>query len=135
MLLAPLQLANVLAVCLLWGCTNPFLRRGSMDDATKTTTTTTTTTTSTTTCHWFLSLWSKWQFILPFVLNQAGSAFYAVLLGQIDLTLALPLCNSLAFVVTAIVGSLLGEKVESPGLLFLGATFVLSGVYVCVQSQ
>ena len=107
-----------------------------MDDATKTTTTTTTTaTTSATTCHWFLSLWSKWQFILPFVLNQAGSACYAVLLGQIDLTLALPLCNSLAFVVTAIVGSLLGEKVESPGLLFLGATFVLSGVYVCVQSQ
>ena len=123
MLLAPLQIANVLAVCLLWGCTNPFLRRGSMDDdATKTTATTTGTTTSTTACQWFLSLWSKWQFILPFVLNQAGSACYAVLLGQIDLTLALPLCNSLAFVVTAIVGSLLGEKVELPGRLFLGAT-------------
>ena len=59
----------------------------------------------------------------------------AILLGQIDLTLALPLCNSLAFVLTAITGYFLGEKVKSPWLLCLGTLMVLSGTALCTVSQ
>ena len=140
-MLTPIQIVNVAAVCILWGCTNPFLRRGSMETSTTTTTTTTTTkndnvsSSPTSICRWFLSLWSKWQFLLPFALNQAGSACYAVLLGQIDLMLALPLCNSLAFVLTALTGYLLGEKISSPWLLSLGTILVLSGTAICAMSQ
>ena len=136
MILTPLQILNVIAVCVLWGTTNPFLRRGSMDnESTATASPTTTPTTTKTVCEWFLSLWSRWQFILPFILNQAGSALYAVLLGQIDLTLALPLCNSLAFVLTALTGYLLGEHVQSPWLLCLGTMCVLTGTYICTVSN
>jgi hypothetical protein len=130
MILTPIQVANVVTVCVLWGCTNPFLRRGSMENDNSQDKSE-----KMTTCQWFISLWSSWQFILPFLLNQAGSAFYAILLGQMDLTLALPLCNSLAFVLTAVTGYFLGEKVESPLILCLGTACVLSGTALCVWSQ
>ena len=134
-MLTSFQMLNVAAVCILWGCTNPFLRRGSLSNNDATKKDSTSISTKSAILKWFLSLWTNWQFMLPFVLNQIGSACYAVLLGQIDLTLALPLCNSLAFVLTAITGYFLGEKVKSPWLLCLGTLLVLSGTALCTVSH
>lgn len=43
-------------------------------------------------------------------LNQLGSIVYIFALQNIDLTIAVPVANSLTFVFTAISGWILGEK-------------------------
>lgn len=47
------------------------------------------------------------------VINQLGSVLYFVALQHVDLTLSVPLANSLTFVFTAISGSYLEEKLPS----------------------
>lgn len=43
-------------------------------------------------------------------LNQFGSIVYVIALQNIDLTISVPVANSLTFVFTAISGWILGEK-------------------------
>ena len=102
-----INIGMVVAVSMLWGCTNPLLRKGGVSHTS----------------------------IIPFVLNQIGSAVYAMLLGRLDLSLALPLCNALAFVLTAATGYFLGEKIASPMFLCIGSLFVLAGAALCTVSS
>lgn len=48
--------------------------------------------------------------MIPFIVNQLGSVMYFIALQNIDISLALPVANSLTFVFTAIVGWILGEE-------------------------
>jgi len=50
------------------------------------------------------------QYILPFILNQCGSVLYFLTLQNTDISLAVPVSNSLTFVFTAIMGWFLGEE-------------------------
>lgn len=50
------------------------------------------------------------QYIVPFLFNQCGSVLYFLTLHSIDLSLAVPVSNSLTFVFTAITGWFLGEE-------------------------
>lgn len=50
------------------------------------------------------------QYIVPFLVNQCGSLLYVFALGTTDLSLAVPVTNSLTFVFTAITGWLKGEE-------------------------
>lgn len=50
------------------------------------------------------------QYILPFLLNQCGSVLYFLTLQNTDISLAVPVSNSLTFVFTAITGWFLGEE-------------------------
>ena len=140
--------AAVLLVSMLWGCTNPFLRRGSIEELPRggsrgEASPGVETGRKRGPCGfklpaavaWFFGLWSRWQFFLPFAVNQAGSALYAVLLGEMELSLALPLVNSLTFVFTAVTGYLLGERVESIVKLTLGILLVLAGTALCTLAQ
>ncbi|PRD24710.1 UNVERIFIED_CONTAM: transmembrane protein [Trichonephila clavipes] len=71
------------------------------------------------------------QYIFPFLINQSGSALYTLALGSADLSLAVPLTNSLTFIFVSISGRLLGEK-EEKSASYLGMTFVAAGVTLCV---
>ncbi|XP_038940883.1 transmembrane protein 234-like [Rattus norvegicus] len=51
------------------------------------------------------------EYLMPFLLNQSGSLLYYFPLASTDLTLAVPICNSLAIVFTLIVGKVLGEDI------------------------
>lgn len=111
-----------LAVGSLWGCTNPFLRRAG-GDSLKTCTTTQSSTEnqsprkcSLSKLRWVenfirqtCALFVNWQFLLPFCLNQLGSALFVVALGIADLSVVVVLCNGLTFVFTAATSYLLGE--------------------------
>ncbi|KAF4802674.1 Transmembrane protein [Turdus rufiventris] len=57
----------------------------------------------------FLSLNRK--YLVPFLLNQAGSLLFYLTLASTELSLAVPLCNSLALVVTLVTGKILGEDI------------------------
>jgi drug/metabolite transporter (DMT)-like permease len=121
--LTALQCVNVLCVCLLWGCTNPLLRKTSSEGP------------AARDVGWARWAWARKAFLCVFALNQLGSALYAYLLGSLELSLAVPLCNSLTFVVTAVAGYALGENVQHPRMLVAGAVFVVLGTAICMVSS
>ncbi|XP_014286627.1 transmembrane protein 234 isoform X2 [Halyomorpha halys] len=91
-----------------WGVTNPFLKRGTAG------------VTNINEDNKFLKilkeilfLGTNWKYMTPFLINQCGSILYYFSLKDSDLTLAVPICNSLAFVWTAVVGWCLGEEIPN----------------------
>lgn len=116
-------------VAIIWGATNPLIKRGSAGiENIK--------------CSnrvlQFLAelkfLACKWQHIVPFLLNQSGSVLYYYTIGQADISLAVPITNSLTLVVTMATGRLLGERVKSQWT-YIGVAMVTSGVALCVFSK
>uniref|UniRef100_A0A8B9YYA7 Transmembrane protein 234 n=1 Tax=Buteo japonicus TaxID=224669 RepID=A0A8B9YYA7_9AVES len=81
---------------------------------------------------------SQWEtYMVPFLLNQGGSLLFYLTLASADLSLAVPLCNSLALIVTLVTGRLLGEDIGGknvnthPSFLPLHPTMTLT----CSESQ
>ena len=89
---------------------------------------------------WFT--FTNWRFLVPFAINQCGSALYVHLLGDAELATAVPVCNALTFVFTALTARALGEDADSgsggrrmstPRLL-AGVGLVVLGTCLCVRS-
>ncbi|KAI9905563.1 hypothetical protein PsorP6_014062 [Peronosclerospora sorghi] len=107
---------SFLLVGALWGCTNPLIKRGSHDDVMHSR--------NDNSIREFakqlVGLLKNWRvrdinnFVLPFALNQSGSVVYVYLLGSAEISNAVPICNSLTFVFTALTSRLLGEKPKRP---------------------
>lgn len=71
----------------------------------------------------------NWKYSVPFVLNQLGSLLYYWTLSTANLSIAVPLTNSLTLVIATVIGKALGEP--TGGLyLYLGVVLILSGVLV-----
>ena len=70
---------------------------------------------------------SNWQYALTFVTNQLGSVSFLWTLNQTSLSFAVPVTNSLKFLITLIVGQLLGESKLSQKSIF-GLILVFCGV-------
>uniref|UniRef100_A0A8C0ELK1 Transmembrane protein 234 n=1 Tax=Bubo bubo TaxID=30461 RepID=A0A8C0ELK1_BUBBB len=64
--------------------------------------------------------------MVPFLLNQGGSLLFYLTLASADLSLAVPLCNSLALIVTLVTGSILGEDFGGKSKLHLKHFLTLS---------
>lgn len=124
--MTPIQFFGTILVAFLWGGTNPFLRQGSKPVATMESEKP-----AASILGWFFGLWTRRQFLIPFVLNQSGSIVYAGMLSTADLTVVVPVCNSLTFVITAVTSYLLGEPVASAPLLVLGSVLVTTGTFLC----
>ncbi|XP_053967360.1 transmembrane protein 234 homolog [Anastrepha ludens] len=114
---------SLLGVGLLWGATNPFIRLGSagIDNVD-------------TGSRW-LNLWQELRMIgtrlhywIPFLLNQLGSVLYVWTLQHINITIAVPVANSLGFAFTALTGYLLGEKLP-------GKSVMIGTLSVCFGSS
>lgn len=117
-----------LLVSLLWGATNPFLKRGSAGiEEVK---------------HpnkvlrfllemKFLAL--NWRYMLPFTVNQLGAVLYYTTIGRAEITLAVPITNSLTFLFTTLFGRLLGEEISK--WTVVGVVLVTTGVVLCVTSK
>lgn len=127
-----LELSGILwlaAVAILWGFSTPLLRHGSkgLEEIS-----------GRTVFHkWFNEvrfLAQKPRFVIPFLMNQSGSAIYALSLGSNDLSLAVPLANSMTFVCTTLAGALCGEKVHD-GLTYVGIAMVTLGVMICITDK
>lgn len=74
------------------------------------------------------------EYLMPFLLNQSGSLLYYLTLASTDLTLAVPICNSLAIVFTLIVGKLLGEDVGGKREV-AGMVLTVTGITLCITSS
>ncbi|XP_015434307.1 PREDICTED: transmembrane protein 234 homolog [Dufourea novaeangliae] len=112
-------------VALLWGVTNPFIKKGAQGlENVKA---------SSKFGQFYKELTfllTNLKYIIPFIINQGGSVIYFVMLGGTDISLAVPVTNSLTFVVTAITGWMLGEE-KIHRSTYIGMTLVLSGTILC----
>ena len=120
---------SFIVVGLLWGVTNPFLRRGMIVNAKNEED-------PQEPSSWFKSLSSYLNFSVwfPYIVNQSGSLVYYRLLGKTDLSLAVPVCNALALAFGSITAWFLGEKVNKPYHALLGGVLVSFGVILCAIS-
>ncbi|XP_006158178.1 transmembrane protein 234 [Tupaia chinensis] len=74
------------------------------------------------------------QYLVPFLLNQCGSLLFYLTLASTDLTLAVPICNSLAIVFTLIVGKALGEDVGGKRAV-AGLALTVTAITLCITSS
>mmetsp|Transcript_1573 Transcript_1573/g.3342 ORF Transcript_1573/g.3342 Transcript_1573/m.3342 type:complete len:131 (+) Transcript_1573:90-482(+) len=123
------QALSFLLVGAFWGCTNPFLKQGSEGvDKVKP---------SSAYPQWLselIFLFSRWQYLVPFLINQCGSLVYYLTLGDADISLAVPIANSTTFLWTALTQAALGEEAGNRWTL-LGSALVVVGVGLCVYSK
>ncbi|XP_074548171.1 transmembrane protein 234 [Halichoeres trimaculatus] len=123
------ELLSLLLVSALWGCTNPFLKRGTegIENVTKT--------------NRVSQLLAEAKFLLlnirylvPFLLNQSGSLVYYYTLSTTELSFAVPVANSLTFIFTLLTGKLLGEEFGGKQAV-VGMFLTMAGITLCVISS
>lgn len=133
-MLSTAEIASLLLVGVLWGCTNPLLRQGSISTEVETDKTQ-----SEGTRFSLIQQLSKFRYIqvwLPYVLNQMGSLLFYFTLSRNDLSLTVPIANSLALVFSIVTSTcLLHEPVQRPFYTAIGATCVMVGVAICVSAS
>uniref|UniRef100_A0A8B9T2U2 Transmembrane protein 234 n=1 Tax=Anas platyrhynchos TaxID=8839 RepID=A0A8B9T2U2_ANAPL len=74
------------------------------------------------------------EYMVPFLLNQCGSLLFYLTLASADLSLAVPLCNSLALIFTLVTGRMLGEDIGGKRAM-AGMVLTLLGVVLCVAGS
>ncbi|GMT28101.1 hypothetical protein PFISCL1PPCAC_19398 [Pristionchus fissidentatus] len=110
-------LLSISVVAVLWGATNPFLRRGvrSSNEAPPFLDPNT---------HFLLqplvrllNLILNWKVFLPLAINQSASVLFVAVTASYPISLVVPVVNSLQLIVTTVVGAMLGEKLTPKSLL------------------
>ncbi|XP_043998025.1 transmembrane protein 234 isoform X1 [Gambusia affinis] len=123
------EVLSLVLVSLLWGCTNPFLKKGSegIENVTET--------------NRVFQLLAEIKFLIlninylvPFLINQSGSLVYFYILSTTDLSLAVPVANSLTFLCTLLTGKLLGEEFGGKRAI-VGMFLTMTGVTLCIVSS
>lgn len=113
----------------LWGATNPLIKRGSVGiDAIVADNKFT---------RILLELKfmvTRWQYILPFLLNQCGSVLYVFALQTSELSVAVPIANSCSFLFTAVAALCLGEKAPRFNGL-IGMALIALGISICILAK
>ncbi|XP_074161466.1 transmembrane protein 234 isoform X2 [Sminthopsis crassicaudata] len=100
------EVCALVLVAVLWGGSNPLLKRatGNMEPVQEGSR-----------LEQLLKemkcLFFNYQYLVPLCLNQCGSLIFYLTLASADLSLAVPISNSLALVVTLVVGKFLGEDI------------------------
>ena len=103
-----LEAFGILVTALIWGVTDPLMKKFGSEPGID---------------NWLTNLipfLSNWKYALTFCTNQLGSVTFLWTLNRTDLSLAVPVTNSLKFLFTFITGQALGEaKISVRGLLGL----------------
>lgn len=76
----------------------------------------------------------NWRYALPLVVNLTGSVWFFLLIGQAELSLTVPITNSLAFLFTVLGDWYVEGKVISRDT-WIGMALSLGGIALCVQSK
>ncbi|KAI1401412.1 hypothetical protein F4819DRAFT_458601 [Hypoxylon fuscum] len=134
--------AGFLLVGLAWGLTTPFIRRAAKDhnppahpllarDDVK--------------ASWVKSklygaffavvdLLRNPRYAIPLLINLTGSVWFFLLIGQAELSLTVPIVNTLAFLFTVLGDWWVDRKVISRDT-WIGMILSLCGIALCVQSK
>ncbi|KAG6802279.1 transmembrane protein [Apis mellifera caucasica] len=115
----------LIAVAFIWGITNPFIKKGAkglenVKSFSK----------FGQFYEEFAFLITNLKYLVPFIINQSGSILYFLTLNKTDISLAIPVTNSLTFMVTAMTGSILGEEKIHKNT-YIGMILILIGTILC----
>ncbi|XP_031574228.1 transmembrane protein 234-like [Actinia tenebrosa] len=119
----------LIIVAIMWGSTNPLIKKGStgIEQVRRSNA-----------LMQFVAeikfLVFNWKYMVPFLLNQSGSVIFYLTLASADLSLAVPITNSLTFLFTILTGRLLGEESASKET-YAGMALVMAGVTLCVLDR
>ncbi|KAL4486803.1 hypothetical protein ABPG72_006635 [Tetrahymena utriculariae] len=116
---------GLILVGIMWGITNPLMEMGSKSQNLEQ---------FDISLKFFLSIFTRIAFLLPFIVNQAASVLFNILLGRAPLTTAQAIANSCSSVVTLATESIIKKKPITLKTV-LGIAFVTFGIYLCVTSQ
>ncbi|KAK7423151.1 hypothetical protein QQX98_001227 [Neonectria punicea] len=85
---------------------------------------------------WFavVDLLSNPRYAIPLVLNLSGSVWFFLLIGQAELSLTVPIVNTMAFLFTVLGEWYVEGKVISRDT-GIGMSLMLAGIALCVQSK
>ncbi|XP_059805132.1 transmembrane protein 234 [Hypanus sabinus] len=119
----------LILVAVLWGATNPFLKKGTEGiEKVKC---------GNAVAQLFAEmkfLIFNYKYMIPFLLNQSGSVLYYFTLASTDLSLAVLMSNALTFLFTLITGKLLGEDIGGKQEI-AGMLLTLMGITLCIASN
>jgi drug/metabolite transporter (DMT)-like permease len=73
-------------------------------------------------------------YAVPLLINLTGSVWFFLLVGQAELSLTVPITNSLAFLFT-VLGEWYAEGKLIDGKTWIGMSCVLGGIGLCVASK
>ncbi|MCJ1486246.1 hypothetical protein MMC06_006423 [Schaereria dolodes] len=73
-------------------------------------------------------------YAVPLLVNLTGSVWFFLLIGKAELSLTVPITNSLAFLFT-VLGEWWAEGKVITKDTWIGMAFVLGGIALCVQSK
>jgi len=74
------------------------------------------------------------SYAVPLLINLTGSVWFFLLIGKAELSLTVPITNSLAFLFT-VLGEWWAEGKVISKDTWIGMGFVLGGIALCVQSK
>ena len=115
---------SYLLVGMLWGCTNPFIKRGqaSLEK-------------SEDVKSWRIFRFFELAVFVPFAINQCGSLMFYYLLSTEPLGITTPIVNCLTFVFTALTAILIKEEsMESLWSMVIGVGLVILGLCICLNA-
>nr|XP_012546469.1 transmembrane protein 234 homolog isoform X2 [Bombyx mori] len=114
----------------LWGCTNPFIRQGTrgLRDIKSDTLVG-----QVRAEIWFLL--SNWKYVVPWLVNQAGSLVYLAAVQRAPLSVAVPVASGVTFALTALTGAAAGLDKALDTRSALGTALVLAGTALCCWNQ
>lgn len=73
-------------------------------------------------------------YAIPFLINVTGSVWFFLLIGQAELSLTVPIVNSLAFLFT-VLGEWFAEGKIITKDTWVGMALVLTGIGLCVHAK
>ncbi|KAL5572623.1 hypothetical protein UlMin_022220 [Ulmus minor] len=129
---------RMIAVGLIWGATNAFMRRGAVvwDEALKSSPRPDPTRNPFSRLLASIGNWVKlltiWQYTVPFLINLSASATFFAILSDSPISLAVPVTNATTFAATAVFGALLGEHTHL-GFALFGTVLIVLGVCLCIS--
>ena len=152
----PSWISYIIVGCL-WGCTNPFLKKGqeAIDkakneelqqnenkidkevsiDLNHSIPTPLPIPIQNSYKQWRIYKLLDYHIYIPFCINQCGSLMFYILLSTEPLGVVVPIVNCLTFLFTVLTATYIGhEKIDSPILLWLGCIFVFMGMYLCANN-
>ncbi|CAK1543343.1 unnamed protein product [Leptosia nina] len=71
------------------------------------------------------------SYVLPWLINQAGSLVYLMTIQRMPLSIAVPAANSLAFAFTAITAAVTGSEEPLDIVAVLGVILIVAGTFLC----
>ncbi|MCJ1304504.1 hypothetical protein MMC08_007317 [Hypocenomyce scalaris] len=127
-----------------WGLTTPFIRRAAVN-FTPTSRPSVEAIETNTKSGWIkkkvatgvytvVDLLRRPGYAVPLLVNLTGSVWFFLLIGKAELSLTVPITNSLAFLFT-VLGEWWAEGKVISRDTWVGMVFVLGGIALCVQSK